>query len=80
MIEKSRAFKQATEAAKVYTVDEKYREAFMKGAEWAIGQLMNQIRPDCHEGLKGYPHDLMEKLTLKGLRKMFFEWIEKGEA
>lgn len=74
MIRKSEATIAATEYAREYSTNEEKRAAFCAGVVWTIENLERHLRPDHYEDIAGYPHKYMEELTLKDLRKMFFEW------
>lgn len=73
-VTKKDANSKAREAAKVYTIDERYQEAFIEGVCWAVDRFASQLRRDHYEDMKGYPHEMMSEMTIEDLRKTFREW------
>jgi len=65
----------ALEAAKVVTIDEERREAFVAGVKWCAEHLARKIAPSSYEDVAGYPKTLMDDLTLKDFRKTMQEFL-----
>lgn len=69
----------AREAATVRHVDEGRLKAFEAGVEWMADYFCRLLRPDTYEGVKGYPKDFLDGLTVKEMRKVFFELVQERE-
>lgn len=68
----------AREAATVKHVDEERRKAFVAGVAWAADRFCRTLSTDPYEDRPGYPHKMMEELTLKDFRAALTDFM-RGE-
>jgi hypothetical protein len=68
----------ARNAAEVISLDEERRKAFVKGVEWTLTKLEEDIYLSHHPMASPSDNAYFDKLTLAGIKKFILKMKERG--